>query len=178
MGSDQFTIANRLKEARSRRGFRSARSFSKYNGFAESTYAQHESGKRKLNIETLLIYSQKLSIEPEWLLTGEEPFSLTAVDNSKTKDAFIQANQSELEKKYLLANVKTLTRIVTLLLPSIASHKINSYQALITITHEIYANIENDSEKKNNETILEEIHLALNAQKNNPSTSFPSTATK
>jgi len=77
-----FSIAIRLKLARRKRNFRSARKFAKRYTISESTYAQHESGKRSLSIITLLKYSGLLSINPAWLLTGEGDIDATSNTNN------------------------------------------------------------------------------------------------
>ena len=63
----------RLKKARQNKGFASARSFAKNFNVPESTYTQHESGKRQFSVATLFEYSKFLDISPMWLLTGEKP---------------------------------------------------------------------------------------------------------
>ena len=63
-------IGSRLRQARKTCGYRSARAFAKEQEIPESTYSQHETGKRSLNPETLLRYCGCLGIEPNWLLTG------------------------------------------------------------------------------------------------------------
>jgi hypothetical protein len=63
-------IAARLSAAR-RVCFDSARSFAKQFDVPESTYSQHETGKRALSVNALLEYSDWLSIDPGWMLTGK-----------------------------------------------------------------------------------------------------------
>lgn len=65
-------IGKRLQKARKALGFKSARSFAREHGIPESTYSQHETGKRSLNPLTLTSYCQKLSITPGWLITGDQ----------------------------------------------------------------------------------------------------------
>lgn len=64
-------ISQRLKVVRKAAGFNTAKSFAESQGIPVTTYCQHESGKRSLNIESLINYSTILKIEPTWLLTGE-----------------------------------------------------------------------------------------------------------
>ena len=136
-------IASRLKEARIKRGYRSARIFSQYNNLAESTYAQHESGKRKLNIDTLLQYSQILSVDPCWLLTGNPPFDAHA--------PFINLSELSTEtdlaqdKEYMEVNIQLLTKVLLLLVPSVVNRKVISASELTSIIYRIYNDIcEND----------------------------------
>ncbi len=63
-------ICERLKIARRTMGYTSARIFAIKNMIPASTYAQHESGARNINIETMLHYCGILSISTSWLLTG------------------------------------------------------------------------------------------------------------
>ncbi|NQY42567.1 MAG: helix-turn-helix transcriptional regulator [Legionellales bacterium] len=66
-----YSICKRLKESRIKRGFLSARSFANHHKIPDSTYTQHESGKRKMSINTLIDYCNLLMIDPLWLMTGE-----------------------------------------------------------------------------------------------------------
>lgn len=65
-----INIGKRLQTARKALGFKSARSFARKHGIPESTYSQHETGKRALNPSTMLTYCGRLNIEPSWLVTG------------------------------------------------------------------------------------------------------------
>lgn len=65
-------IGKRLRKARKSRGYKSARIFAIEQQIPESTYSQHETGKRSLSPETVLRYCACLGIEPGWLLTGRE----------------------------------------------------------------------------------------------------------
>ena len=64
-------ISNRLKSARQRAGFRSARSFAMTHKIPYVTYSQHEAGSRRLNPDTLLKYATLLHVSPAWVLSGE-----------------------------------------------------------------------------------------------------------
>lgn len=64
------TPADRLKEARVARGFRTAKQFSDTHGIPQPTYSTHESGSRKLTRDAALRYASLLNISVEWLLTG------------------------------------------------------------------------------------------------------------
>lgn len=65
-------IGQRLQQARKAIGFRSARSFARQHNIPESTYSQHETGKRSLNPTTLVDYCEKLKISPGWLISGQD----------------------------------------------------------------------------------------------------------
>ncbi len=64
-------IGKRLQKARKSKGFSSARSFARQYKIPESTYSQHENGKRSLNPKTLLFYAECFEVDPTWLLTGK-----------------------------------------------------------------------------------------------------------
>jgi transcriptional regulator with XRE-family HTH domain len=71
-----ITIGLRLKAARKAANFHTACSFATHCNMPVSTYAQHETGKRALNAETLLFYSDALSVDAGWLLSGKgKPYS-------------------------------------------------------------------------------------------------------
>ena len=125
---DQKEIAGRLKLARIKRGYRSARSFSIHNKLAESTYAQHESGKRKLNTSTLLSYSKKLSVNPGWILTGQEPILINN-DSPQNND------------KFLIANFPIISIILKMLVNDINNNFISNYKELNKIVCSVYAEI-------------------------------------
>ena len=70
MSDLSMQIGNRLRAARKAAGFKSARAFAEKYEIPESTYSQHELGKRSLNADTLMKYSALCAINPSWLLTG------------------------------------------------------------------------------------------------------------
>lgn len=65
-------IGKRLQTARKALGFKSARSFARQHGIPESTYSQHETGKRSLSPTTMVAYCERLKVKPGWLVSGEE----------------------------------------------------------------------------------------------------------
>ena len=65
-------IGKRLRKARKLRGYKSARAFAIEHKIPESTYSQHETGKRSLNPEIVLRYCECLAIDTGWLLSGRE----------------------------------------------------------------------------------------------------------
>ncbi len=67
---DNSTIPKRLRHARTKAGFRSARAFALKYKIPYVTYSQHEAGKRQLSPEIIFKYSRFLKISPGWLLTG------------------------------------------------------------------------------------------------------------
>jgi phage repressor protein C with HTH and peptisase S24 domain len=70
MSDDLPEFALRLQEARSRRGFESARKASEYFGWKYDTYAQHENGTRGL-VRAAAKYAKAFRVSEAWLLTGE-----------------------------------------------------------------------------------------------------------
>ncbi len=75
MAELDILIGKRLQQARKALGFKSARSFARKHAIPESTYSQHETGKRSLNPTILLSYCERLNIHPGWLILGtaQEP---------------------------------------------------------------------------------------------------------
>jgi transcriptional regulator with XRE-family HTH domain len=68
-------VGLRLRAARKAADFRTACSFAKQYNIPISTYAQHENGKRVLNADSLLFYSDILGVDVGWLLSGKgKPF--------------------------------------------------------------------------------------------------------
>lgn len=57
----------RLKEAREKAGFESARSAAEAFGIAASTYAAHENGTRVPSLDDIEKYARRLRTTPEWL---------------------------------------------------------------------------------------------------------------
>jgi transcriptional regulator with XRE-family HTH domain len=66
----------RLRSARRAAGYKSARAFAIQHGISQSTYSQHETGKRSLVSKALLRYCQLFRISPAWLLTGKAEHSI------------------------------------------------------------------------------------------------------
>jgi|688.fasta_scaffold233453_2 hypothetical protein len=64
-------IAKRLKNARIKAGYKTAKEFAIKHNIPYITYAQHESGKRRLNAKYIMEYSNLLGVKSNWLL-GEE----------------------------------------------------------------------------------------------------------
>lgn len=65
-------IGKRLKAARRLLGFKSARAFSRHHHIPNSTYFQHETGKRSLNPSMLLTYATHLNVTPDWIISGDQ----------------------------------------------------------------------------------------------------------
>lgn len=64
-------IPKRLKTARLKRGFETAKAFATKNGVAASTYCQHETGKRQMSLRVIAYYAQALDIDIQWLIQGK-----------------------------------------------------------------------------------------------------------
>jgi hypothetical protein len=68
------TRGERLRAARARRGFKSARLAAKALGLAISTYGAHEraesAGGRDYGPDEAKFYARRFGVSPEWLLTG------------------------------------------------------------------------------------------------------------
>lgn len=98
-------IGLRLRIARRAANYRSARSFAFKHNIPESTYSQHETGKRALNSEVLVRYSKLLNIDIGWLLTGEG-----AICPHQIKDELISSEMQNL-KNYLDGSINTIPPI-------------------------------------------------------------------
>jgi len=85
-------IGKRLRVARKSRGYKSARTFAIEQQIPESTYSQHETGKRSLSPETTLRYCACLGIEPGWLLTGQEASAGVSQENESVPEATLNAS--------------------------------------------------------------------------------------
>ncbi len=71
-------IAMRLRAVRKEGGFKTEKSFAEKYSIPLTTYSQHETGKRKIPVETLVGYCKKLSANIGWVLTGVgEPWEKT-----------------------------------------------------------------------------------------------------
>lgn len=70
MSSDDREIGARLREARTRAGYRSASSAAAALGIAYPTYASHENGSRSLR-DHLETYVRKFGVTADYLLTGK-----------------------------------------------------------------------------------------------------------
>lgn len=96
-------IGKRLRSARKSQGYKSARVFALERSLPESTYSQHETGKRSLSPATVLRYCEWLGIEPGWLLTGREVTVEVFSENDGVPEATLnasyrQAGHQQIEK--------------------------------------------------------------------------------
>lgn len=64
------TMGDRLKWARTKKGFGSARKAAMANGWTYSTYAAHENGQNEFGPEDAAVYGRIFGVSPGWLLTG------------------------------------------------------------------------------------------------------------
>lgn len=133
------SVCERLKISRINSKYRSAREFANKNDIAESTYAQHESGKRALTLKNLLLYSKKLNVNPAWLLTGEDP--ITIDDKTEKNSPIIQINNPVM---YLI-----LQEIISVM----PNKKLNSSSVLVKLIEAIYL----DYQQQNNIKVINEI---------------------
>ena len=65
-------MAERLKQARERAGYPSARGAAEAMGVSPATYAQHENGIRGYKIDSAERYGRFFKVAPEWLLLGRQ----------------------------------------------------------------------------------------------------------
>lgn len=70
--ADMGNSSDRLKAARERAGFKSARAAAIKNGWVPSTYASHENGQTpEVPLEAAMAYGRAFRVSPSWILTGE-----------------------------------------------------------------------------------------------------------
>lgn len=62
----------RLRNARIKAGYKSARRAALRFGWSVSTYAAHENGQNRFDAESARAYGRAFSVSPGWLLTGED----------------------------------------------------------------------------------------------------------
>lgn len=67
---EQQEIAARLKQARIKAGYRTAREFCDKNDIKQPTYSNHENGKRGLKRPVAKHYAALLGVSDQWLLDG------------------------------------------------------------------------------------------------------------
>lgn len=97
-------LGQRLRAARKAAHYKSARAFSSQYNIPETTYAQHESGKRSLNVETLIHYSRLLNISAGWLLTGHGE-TLQEISHSNQCQEFLAKQSLNIENLIHASNV-------------------------------------------------------------------------
>ncbi len=66
-------MSDRLKEARAKAGYASARSAALKFGWPVSTYGAHENGQNDYDAEAAAKYAKAYRVSPAYLLTGENP---------------------------------------------------------------------------------------------------------
>jgi transcriptional regulator with XRE-family HTH domain len=92
----------RLKAARRAKGFKSARLFAERAKTPPTTYAQHESGKRAINIERLLNYCDLLGIDPNWLIFGgDKPY----ITHSTTEKSLLETASTTIKQLHSPASL-------------------------------------------------------------------------
>ncbi len=72
MEKEENNTANRLREARKKAGYASAKAFADNNNLPLGTYRHHENGTRGFSIDQAIEYSKLLDVHPAWLMTGED----------------------------------------------------------------------------------------------------------
>jgi transcriptional regulator with XRE-family HTH domain len=155
-------IAERLKSARKAMGYPSARNFAKFHKIPESTYSQHESGKRLLNLKTLFNYSYLLSINHEWLLTGKGEFlsQINKEDNVFSKKRVLKPISKD---TCSYVNVTLLSEIFMETIPHIDKNKIQSeYNTIVNYCYTVYNNLFlSSANKKTKKTMIQLAALSL-----------------
>ncbi|MFN3234785.1 MAG: helix-turn-helix domain-containing protein [Gammaproteobacteria bacterium] len=101
-----------------------AKDFAKAHDVPASTYSQHETGKRALNSDTLVKYSEVLGVDPGWLLTGKGmPYPN---ETSTEKQALLYSYLDEYDKAQLYDSTPT-----TLIMGDMAKVDIPVFKAVL-----------------------------------------------
>lgn len=129
-------IAKRLKAARKAAGFKSAKQFAVSQHIPVSTYFQHESGRRNIHADLLVVYSSKLQISLHWLLTGEEGSPLHQIAPEIEADVVVPTPLEQMNH-HKLADLHLLRRILLIAEPLFSDPSI-PYQELISYCFDVY----------------------------------------
>jgi DNA-binding XRE family transcriptional regulator len=70
--SKSNSVAERLREARTRAGYQSASEFARFANINYTTYAHHENGRREIKPDIARVYARLLSLPAGTLLYGEQ----------------------------------------------------------------------------------------------------------
>ncbi|KTD04518.1 Helix-turn-helix domain protein [Legionella geestiana] len=165
MGELVLEVAERLKIARLANLFKTAKEFAIHHSIPVTTYAQHESGKRALGIESLFSYAEMLGVDPAWLLTGRSP-AVTDLDKDLLEGRIFERQERALysgnthvgnmffideNKKFSTINITLLRNIlaqICLLYTQVPGHNVMN---LIDFSFDLYNKIiginGNESEK-------------------------------
>ncbi len=103
-------IGLRLRSARKTAGFKTAKAFASAHHIPYSTYAQYETGKRSIPVDTLIQYSQLLSIDPLWLLMGKKSSS-NSVHHNDCVEGSERVGLQPIRQSIALVDIALLTKI-------------------------------------------------------------------
>ena len=93
--------AFRLREARKKRGFKTARAAADYLNVPYGTYSGHENGSRGIKDDDLIHYARVFKVSTSWLAFGkiEEKFALRAIGRaSGPKDENLSTTSFKIEQ--------------------------------------------------------------------------------
>jgi|GEM_PF-1805836 DNA-binding XRE family transcriptional regulator len=140
------SIYKRLKKARVQAGYASARYFANTHNISDSTYTQHESGKRKMSLSTLIFYAHLLKINSYWIITG-----IQKKPDDCLPSIFIPADKpNQPEKSIFLLNLQLLAKIYFFLTRKYQNLEIQ-YSILLNTSIVIYNSIVNNKVLLNNQ---------------------------
>lgn len=127
-------IGKRLQQARKAAGFRSARAFARHHNIAESTYSQHETGKRSLSPRMVLHYCDCFKINPGWLVSGQGSGAATG-NNDNEQLTHIAILKKALQQAFLrFSPEKTSEKI-----DEIVEYSLSIYKNVISATENMHA---------------------------------------
>jgi len=138
-------IAERLRSARIKSGYPSAKLFAKANNLPYVTYSQYETGKRRISSESILRFANLLNISPSWLLTGHTDSSSTI--NQENLYSSQQLNHTSINADFLADVFEAVNQMIC-----VSDSKLSDRDKII-LTAELYSALNNNADiitKKNN----------------------------
>lgn len=158
-------IAERLKVARITAGYKSPRAFATQNSFPEVSYTQHESNKRKMTAESILEYTQALSVNVSWILTGEG-FPSKQQDRNNKIIQYLFEHKSELSQHITMpsidktqicsVDVTILHNILSKLIATVTKNKLNlDCDDLLDFAYKLYNNVSSTTDVSSRNKMIE-----------------------
>lgn len=106
-------IADRLKQARIKAGYKTAKEFVEQHQLSASAYGHHENGTRGIRPDVVNKYSALLNINPGWLFSGQSFRDASAVSLSGAND-IITIDEGFALIQYIYKNIHaTLNQIMS-----------------------------------------------------------------
>lgn len=137
-------VSDRLKAARLKAGYPTAKLFAQKNRIPYTTYSQYESSKRQMSPSVIVQICKMLNIDPSWLLTGEN-INQEAVNLSQSNvAAWNKAHKPKYisEKTAAAINSDLLAQILRYASNTLEELEVDSdFDELSILASEIYAGV-------------------------------------